>query len=162
MTPTATTEPLAPPDGPGWLILRVAMPRLARRLDRALAWVERYTPDRFLDAADELRGLGSSEGLALLAAVPPPLRAAALERIELDEADRTGLRKLADQLGDAEDANSAAAALVRMHPSVVEPALEVPGGDQRAVATWLDRGWQLYFQGAFREASQLSQRALSV
>src|SRR5207253_10299750 len=44
--------------GEGWLILRVALPRLLRRLGRAHAWLDRYTPERIVEAADEQAQIG--------------------------------------------------------------------------------------------------------
>ena len=41
-----------PTAGEGWLILKVALPRLARRLDQIDDWLDRYTPERFAEAAD--------------------------------------------------------------------------------------------------------------
>src|SRR5438309_625258 len=118
-----------PAPGEGWLILKVALPRLARRLDRVHAWLDRYTPSRFTEAADELRGIAGAEGLALLAAVPPDRRAATLERVELDHDNRRELSRVADRLGDPKDERSLAAGLVRMVPSVQAASLEIPGDE---------------------------------
>jgi hypothetical protein len=144
MTPQlpATLTGAAP--GEGWLILKVALPRLARRLDRVDAWLDRYIPERFTEAAHELRGLGGAEGLVLLAAVPPDRRAAALEQVELDDEDRLGLCRLADRLGDPTDERSLAAGLVRMLPSVQAASLEILGDDPRNAAALIAHGWEAF------------------
>jgi tetratricopeptide (TPR) repeat protein len=160
MSTAPTAVALETNAGEGWLILRVALPRLVRWLERAHAWLDRYTPERIVEAADELRGLGGAEGMALLAAVPPERRAAALDRIELDDEDRQKLRGLAERLGDPNDERSPAAGLVRMVPSVEEAALEVPGDDPRGIAALLTQAQHAYRRGDLRLARENAQRAL--
>lgn len=153
----------APPtDGEGWLILRVALPRLVRRLDHVWSWVERHERVQSSTAVDGLGNVAASEGLALLAAIPPGPRQRAIDRVELTEQDRAGLKALANHLGEVDDPRSPAAALVRMYPSVLYPALEVPGDDVRAIAAWVVKAEQEYTRGDFREVLELTQRALAV
>jgi tetratricopeptide (TPR) repeat protein len=162
MTPQMPATIPGPTSGEGWLILKVALPRLARRLARIDDWLDRYNLERFAEAADELRGLGGAEGLGLLAAVPPDRRAAALELVELDAEDRTRLRSLTERLGDPRDVRSPAAALLRMVPSVEAASLEIPGHDPQNAAALIARGYQALEGGNTPLARELARKALAL
>jgi|GEM_PF-1471886 len=161
-----TSQPPATVSGPmageAWLILKVALPRLARRLHRVNAWLDRYTPERFSEAADELRTLSGAEGLALLAAISPDRRATALEQVELDDEDRRRLHQLAGRLGDPADERSLAAGLVRMVPVVEAASLEIPRDEPRNAAGLIAQGWEASNRGNARLAQQLAHKALSL
>jgi tetratricopeptide (TPR) repeat protein len=163
MTQTATADPLAlPRRGEGWLILHVGLPRLIRQLDRLLAWVRRYSPAGFLDAANELRVIPGSEALALLAAVPPDARQTTIDRVPVDEEARERLRELADSLGDPEDPDTPAAALIRMYPSISEPARAIPGDDKRAADAFSQNGLHAWEQSHLEVARDWFERAREI
>ncbi len=112
-------------DARGKLILRVALPRLAKQRVRIKQWLREYDarqPDRSRPAIADLFGI---EALAYLAQFPPELRKDVL-REGLEDEDLANLEEVVEELGDVNDPRSPAAVLQSIVPGTSEWSGEEP------------------------------------
>ncbi len=101
------------------LILKVALPRLARGIDTVEDWLERFETEDARDRFSGMAGIPGMEGLALLASLSQDESSAALSIAPIGTLERVRLGRVLAGLGRPGSGSSPATVLVRAYPSAV-------------------------------------------
>ena len=101
------------------VVLTVTVPRLARHASQVGTWLKAYQRERVPQQIPELLRIPGAEGLAALSAVAPGRRQDVLKEAGAVGPTLESLVALLPFLGDAQDQDSPAHALVRSFPTLL-------------------------------------------
>jgi hypothetical protein len=141
----------------GALILRVALPRIARKAEHVIKILRAYNQNREFTTIEPLLGMSGAEGLAALSSLAYQDRLPAWTSIA-EPGETEPLEEIIALLGEVEDSNSAAARFVQAYPvaSAVNAPLEEEREPSENIASLSTKVTQLYAQS--QHLKKLGQR----